>query len=557
MSLPPEQINIKRRREEEPVDTLYIQSQLHQTKRRFTDFVFQRVQVGGKGKDPGAPSPASPAPSRTILNPRSVSSSAVRAAAAAATGATGATVPLVRATSPGAEFREERRLAAARKEAEEKVQRALRSSPVVAPRDELLPAPTPAPAATPLSVSGSGDGSAVSSGRGSPALSSPRSVRRFQISRSSTPVNILRSAGAGVQKRRGEGPVAVLVEKLRRKPHSRQASLVADAAVRAATGEEEEGEGEVEPARPRKRPVVNHAERKWREERKGAISAAKEHITQVLEEGAKARQSNWEDESERLAQEFEQIALELEGEMQTETDHPFQPAVQTTARPVRPKPALKYQPRTPNKHRPAAQGVQDQAEDVQAPVEIMVHDEDDSDGEYVYDTYIRRPLPEGTMLTNPLVDLELDQEKWLQQHGIDAGRPDIGVIVITQEDEEYWEHFAEDDEDEDRWDSEDADSNAENNPANDYPDEDLSWDDEEDDPTAAYHRYRTHAVSDDEEFDFADSASEGRRAGPGGVESRFGLGRDSHVGSDDSFDDLDSDGRGHDSGFGYPRTPGW
>lgn len=65
---------------------------------------------------------------------------------------------------------------------------------------------------------------------------------------------------------------------------------------------------------------------------------------------------------------------------------------------------------------------------------------------------------------------------------------------------------------------------AENNPANEYPDEDLSWDDEDDDPMAIYHKYRHHAVSDDEEFDLNDSASE--RA--------FGYaGRRSHVESDD------------------------
>ncbi|GFF90340.1 hypothetical protein IFM47457_08457 [Aspergillus lentulus] len=544
MALPPEQINIKRRREEEPVDTLYIQSELHQTKRRFTDFVFQRVHVSGNARDSGSSSPASlAAPSRTLLTPRSVSSSAFPASRGAARpsdpgAGVGATVPLVRATSPGAEFREEQRLAAVRKAAEEKLHRALHSSSGAAGVDLVGS----------TAVDGARESSA-SSGRESPVSASPRSVRRFQISRSNTPVNVLRSAAGGVQKRRGDGAVAVLVEKLRRTPHSRQASLVADAAAQAATAEEEvrgvsvpELEPEPERARPRKRPVVNQAERKWREERKTAISAAKEHITQVLEKEAHARKSNWEDELERLAREFEQIALELEGGMETEPSVQ-QPVAQTTARPIIPKPPLKYQPRTPNKPRGTAprETSVPAVPDVRPPVEAMVHEEDDSDGEYVYDTYIRRPLPEGTLLTNPLADLETAHEKWLQQNGIDTTRQDIGVIVITQEDEEYWEHFAEDDEDEE-WDSEDADSNAENNPANDYPDEDLSWDDEEDDATAIYHKYRTHGASDDEEFDSADSANEGRRAGRVGV--GFGFGLDSHVDSDE--DSLDGDSPNHD-----------
>ncbi|KAF7175367.1 hypothetical protein CNMCM7691_007958 [Aspergillus felis] len=546
MALPPEQINIKRRREEEPVDTLYIQSELHQTKRRFTDFVFQRVQVSGNDRDSGSSSPASlAAPSRPLLTPRSVSSSAFPALSGAArpsgpragVGAgAGATVPLVRATSPGAEFREEQRLATVRKAAEEKLHRALHSSSAVAGADLVGS----------TAVDGARESSA-SSGRESPVSASPRSVRRFQISRSNTPVNVLRSAGGGVQKRRADGAVAVLVEKLRRTPHSRQASLVADAAAQAAAAEGEVRgvsvpEPEQEPARPRKRPVVNQAERKWREERKTAISAAKEHISQVLEKEAHARKSNWEDESERLAREFEQIALELEGGMETQPSGQ-QPVAQTTARPVIPKPPLKYQPRTPNKIRAttARERSVPAIPDVQPPVEATVQEEDDSDGEYVYDTYIRRPLPEGTLLTNPLTDLETSHEKWFQQNGIDTARQDIGVIVITQEDEEYWEHFAEDDEDEE-WDSEDADSNAENNPANDYPDEDLSWDDEEDDPTAIYHKYRTHGASDDEQFDSADSASEGRQARRVGV--GFGFGLDSHVDSDE--DSLDGGAPNHD-----------
>ncbi|KAI5309513.1 hypothetical protein KEM55_003085, partial [Ascosphaera atra] len=56
MSLPPEHIRIKRRRDDDPIETLYIQSSDARTaKRRFTDFVFQRVQhagtseIGGNG----------------------------------------------------------------------------------------------------------------------------------------------------------------------------------------------------------------------------------------------------------------------------------------------------------------------------------------------------------------------------------------------------------------------------------------------------------------------------------------------------------------------------
>ncbi|KAB8247268.1 hypothetical protein F9C07_10041 [Aspergillus flavus] len=540
MSLPPEQISIKRRREEEPVDTLYIQSDLHQTKRRFTDFVFQRVQVSAKDLKNGSPS-ASPvsAAQRSILTPRSVSTSLSPAAPNRATGG----VPLVRATSPGAELREEKRLAALRKEAEEKVKRALNSSPGPAQRGTHNESPgRDSVAKTPAAGV-----SSTSSARGSSASSPSRaqSLRRFQISRSSTPMSPLRSSGGGVQKRKADG-VAVLVEKLRRKPHSRQASLVADAAVRADDVGSRDGSdvAEEQPVRLRKRPVVNQAERKWREERKGAILAAKKHISQVLEQGAQARHSNWEDESERLARDFEQIALELEEEMDLETEvspaetkHDRQSIAERT-RAVMPKPPLKYPPRTPNKLRAAGSAERTQgAANPEGSLKIATPaphhlpsaagQDDDSDGEYVYDTYIRRPLPDGGQLTNPLADLELNQDEWFRQQGIDTSRQDIGVIVITPEDEEYWEHFAEEDDDEDQWDSEDGDSNAENNPANDYPDEELSWDDEEDDPQAVYSKYRRHQ-SDDEEFNFDDSSSERFGYGYG-----YGDRQRAHVDSDD------------------------
>ncbi|KAL4901906.1 hypothetical protein BDW74DRAFT_187111 [Aspergillus multicolor] len=499
MSLPPEQINIKRRREEEPVDTLYIQSELHQTKRRFTDFVFQRVPVNAKtatGND--LPNLSHIVPTqRVIRSPRSVSS---LHQPKTTNKASGASVPLVRATSPGAELREQKRIAAARKQAEDKLKNALQSSQGPQKSETILPQKSPAAPTSGGLVSSAPDA------RDTPAspVGGASSIRRFQISRSGTPMGPLRSTGGGVQKRRADGAVAVLVEKLRREPHSRRASLVADAAARADAGEFlVQG---ATPARPRKRPVVNQAEKKWRAERQEAITAAKDHISQVLEKGAQSRQSNWEEESDRLARQFEQIALELDAEMEAEPTGTNQYAAPSAARPAGPKPPLKYQPRTPNKHRAAPPA----AEPEKANLPTEHDDGGESDEDYVYDTYIRHPLPDKGLI-DPLVDIDSDHEAWLRHRGIDSSRQDIGVIVITPEDEIYWEDFAEEDDDEDRWDSEDGDSNgplrkAENNPANDYPDEELSWDDEEDDAAAIYRKYR-HG-SDDEEFDL-DSGSEG------------------------------------------------
>jgi hypothetical protein len=223
------------------------------------------------------------------------------------------------------------------------------------------------------------------------------------------------------------------------------------------------------PVKPRKRPVVNQAERRWREERKGSISAAKDRLSETLEKSAQqTQQRNWDEESERLARDFEQVALELQvddGNDGDEQKHGMDLDTRiagngnvSAVQPVSsmPKPPLKYQPRQPKEPRIAP--VQSQSGS-QSPLknEEAVDDipeAEDDDGDYVYDVYIRRPLSESEMLRNPLSEYESEQ----QQKNVTKAQPGVGVIVITEEDEQYWEHFVEDDEEE--WDSEDADSNG-------------------------------------------------------------------------------------------------
>lgn len=218
-------------------------------------------------------------------------------------------------------------------------------------------------------------------------------------------------------------------------------------------GVEAEDTVNVLPVKPRKRPVVNQAEKRWREERQNAISTAKQQISETFEKSAQAKQSTWDEESEKLAREFEQVALEMEQEQEMEVDGDEGPVarVQPTqyAPSSAPKP-LKVQPRLPKQPRTMQPPTESENEDVSAPAQA-----EDNEDDYVYDVYIRRPIAESDMLTNPLAELESDQ----QMKQVEAANRGIGVIVITAEDEEVWEHFVEDDEEE--WDSEDADSNGE------------------------------------------------------------------------------------------------
>lgn len=98
------------------------------------------------------------------------------------------------------------------------------------------------------------------------------------------------------------------------------------------------------------------------------------------------------------------------------------------------------------------------------------------DDDFIYETYIRMPT-ESTI------------ENQLTLHG-----DNFGVLVINEEDEDLWEGYMES-EDDSEWDSEDSNGTkaavlrllletdtlaAEDNPANDYPEDEVSSDDEYD-----------------------------------------------------------------------------
>ncbi|KAL1603378.1 hypothetical protein SLS59_004475 [Nothophoma quercina] len=124
--------------------------------------------------------------------------------------------------------------------------------------------------------------------------------------------------------------------------------------------------------------------------------------------------------------------------------------------------------------------------------EAMDVDNDD----YVIDTYIREVL---------LPD---------EAGNLPTATGTVGFLVLNEEDEDWWNGSDSDDKE---FDTDDDDSNAEEYYANDYPEDELSEDDEFDrNPWKANHRHG----SDDEEFDANDS------------------GNDNVIGSDEDEDDL-------------------
>ncbi|WPH02954.1 Hypothetical protein R9X50_00582600 [Acrodontium crateriforme] len=118
-----------------------------------------------------------------------------------------------------------------------------------------------------------------------------------------------------------------------------------------------------------------------------------------------------------------------------------------------------------------------------------IRDEDiemeDENGAYVYDTYILAGIPTGGIGESPIPGA-----------GGQAG--DVGYVIITEEDQEIWEHYIEDEPSDKDWDTDEDDENAEGYYGADYPEDELASDDEH---GREIYRYRHHGGSDDEEWD--------------------------------------------------------
>jgi hypothetical protein len=162
--------------------------------------------------------------------------------------------------------------------------------------------------------------------------------------------------------------------------------------------------------------------------------------------------------SEEVVRQFEAFSDMVERE---ESGTP----VRSPSKTIKPKaPKLRYRDRHPEK----ASGLNASGADAM---------EVDND-EYVYDTYVREimlpdadgkmPEPQGT----------------------------IGFIVISEEDEEWWNG---DDESDREFDTDDEDENAEDYYANDYPEDELSSDDE-----FGRDPYQYRGGDGDEEYDLGD-----------------------------------------------------
>ncbi|KAK5465373.1 hypothetical protein LTS15_001936 [Exophiala xenobiotica] len=384
----PERISVKRRRSQEPVESLLLdRGAVPDRKRRVTDFYFQRLR-----DETIAPLSLREKP---IQIPQPSKSSA-------------STIPGIRWTAPGDDKKDFEKLKADLKAKEDAEKAANKKQTVVDVGSRSAPA-------TPISKE------------------ILQSARRFHLTRHLAS-GLSPSAPVGIKKQKTSirPPLATFVER------------------RGATFSHEEN------PLYRGKPVDKILEIPQTEASGDAkqpdletLQASKRYDTSTfLQNGSKAvrkgtsirdHPSTWDHESDQLADELASLAMELDPVVKQESE-----PEKIAAAPSEPKDT------------------------------VMSSHEGEED--FIYETYIR---------------VSYDEEA---PHSLGLSVNNIGLLVIDEDDEDLWQKYVDSDEDTD-WDEED--SNAEDNPTNDYPEDEVSSDDE-----YGHNPYQyRHRASDDEAFD--------------------------------------------------------
>lgn len=264
---------------------------------------------------------------------------------------------------------------------------------------------------------------------------------------------------------------AILVEKLTRAPSLRGVSVLETLEKTAGSNAEldtvvqsqlAKTQPEEEDPTRRKRPIVNSAEKQWREQQKSTISAAKEHLTTKFEPQS--------DDLDKLAKELEEVMLDMETEENRMDIHHEPPSVSAPdVTPQQPKRPLKYMPRHPKPRRTIPTETPRNTQEKKEATQRELEGEVGGDGDYVYDTYIRVPIhtvASSASGTTPQSDIAgykdpLSEADAAGGINIDPTRTDIGVVVITSDDEDIWDQYLEEDPDSEvDWDGDDVDSNG-------------------------------------------------------------------------------------------------
>ena len=205
-----------------------------------------------------------------------------------------------------------------------------------------------------------------------------------------------------------------------------------------------------------RRPIASAAERTWRDKNWAKSSEA-------VKAPQPALTNDEDDTSLALAAELQKFALQQSEELSPKPalGRPRVGGELKGSLPSgRQRNPLKFQPKPPLPRR-LYQGQPDA-------MEIG----NESDSEYVYDFYIRVPIPVASPTTTDVT--QNSNNAPAVYNDISAKDENIGYLVIRPQDEEAWEEFIFDmqnSSDEEKWEGDSDDSNAEDYYGNDYPDE--------------------------------------------------------------------------------------
>ncbi|CAD6570478.1 MAG: hypothetical protein ASARMPREDX12_003642 [Alectoria sarmentosa] len=441
----PERITVKRRRDEDPVEALFIQ----QKKQRPSGF-WKLVD-----DDSDTPRYAVPLASPTTVKETGTTTTALPAPK----------VPTVRTTLPSEDFNERKNAipqfsesASASADAFPTLEKHLLPSEITQPKQPRQRIPD--------------------------LFGSVLKARKFHLVKSLSPMSspfLVSKTTAQKQRKIRRKDLAIFIERTEIIRNTKKTGVVS----RNSSGEIghlDNGEKREisQHESPRRRPNVTAVERKWRKEtwakplEPNAINGNVARTAENIDEPS----NQWNYESTQLTEQLQGVVLE-EIRANEERAKRFKSGGKPKVKPKPPKPR---QPRIENL---ADDGSGD---DIR---KTTIHLDDD--GDYVLDTYVRSSAqPFG--VTEPTGSYQDSLQ------GIDHGN--VGILVIEDgEEEALWEAFAEDPESGREWNSEEEDENgSEDYYGNDYPEDEVNSDDEF--GRGAYN-YR-HAASDDEEFGWPD-----------------------------------------------------
>ncbi|MCJ1423244.1 hypothetical protein MMC29_001126 [Sticta canariensis] len=440
MALPPEHITIKRRRDDEPVDTLYIQQ-----KRQRPDYRWCRVDSGETSTIGITP----------LLQPLLPSKSE----AARPHYDARASVPVVRATSPSIDETNEldsdtRPLPSHQKHVRD-----------ATPKSQVKTvSPKPSP---PSSVVHS----RLKRRHSSKHLFRPRTFHlSSSLASSSTPVT---SISGTLKLKKHRKHLAVFMERTKRVPQDQDTlrrTTIAHSRL-AQTGDEKQ-RGDDLASGSRGIPITGSIDKEGRFD--GSIKLA-ETVVNPSTRALNFNQSSGEgDLDAKIAEQLHQtVSHQSLISMQCPEATCYEPQPKIKPKPPKPRHMVKNL-------ESGGSGGNDFADGMISP-----ENEDD----FVYDTYVRslgQPAGIAIDISEPYDD---------ESHLVDNSK--IGILVIPEHDQAIWETFGEEEESDKDWNSEEEDENAEDFYGNDYPEDEVNSDDEF--GMGAYD-YR-HRASDDEEFD--------------------------------------------------------